>query len=128
MRRVLIYGIVFGMFATFSQGCREGQPQYHSGGPYYYKSWAHYLFPYRPVGEMSVEEVKKAQEQGFAYYEAHFNDEGYITNFKKLYQGKAEFEVKYYYENGTLKKSESLDSKGQIKTATYDTKGEIVKP
>jgi hypothetical protein len=128
MRRFLVFGIVFCMFATLSQGCNEGHPKYHPGGPYYYKSYAHYLLPYRPVDEISVEEVKKAEEQSFAYYEAHFNNEGYITNFKKHYRGKAEFEVRYYYENGILRKSESLDSKGQIKTDTYDAKGEIIKP
>lgn len=35
--------------------------------------------PYRPVGEIILEEAYKLRREGYAYYEAYFNDDGLIT-------------------------------------------------
>lgn len=118
------------MLFTLSFVCScnsSGQPKYHSGGPYFYKSWASYVLPYRPTEEISETEAKDLERQGYAFYIAYFNDDGYIKSFEKRYQGKQEFKTTYFYEKGILKKEESIQD-GKSRTILYDNKGKIIKP
>jgi hypothetical protein len=113
---------------SMAASCSANQPKYHAGGPYYYKSWASYFLPYRPVDEISRPDAEGLERQGFAYYIAFFDEQGLIKSFEKRYQGKMEFKVTYYYENGILKKEESLDANGKVKITLYDKNGERMKP
>lgn len=87
------------ILSVFLFGCNIQQPKYHSGGPYYYKSFANYYIPFRPVSEISFEEAKQLEKDGYAYFEAYFNDKGYITMFIKHYGTACPFEDKYYYKD-----------------------------
>lgn len=100
---IVFLGLVTVGFLIFSH-YHTMQPQYHPGGPYYYKSFASYVLPMRPVGEISEQEAKELEKNGFSYYEAYFNQEGFITRFVKHFGGKILFEEEYIYdENGILK-------------------------
>ena len=108
--------------------CSTAPPKYHPGGPYYYKSWASYLLPYRPVDEVTKSEAEELERQGYAYYIAFFNEQGLIKSFEKRYQGKMELKATFFYENGLLIKEESLDANGKMKHILFDKNGEIIKP
>jgi hypothetical protein len=85
------------------------------------------MLPYRPVDEMTHDEARQDEATGNSYYEAFFNDDGYITVFKKHYRGKVAFQVVYHYENGMLTKSENIASEGKRKIQYFDEKGTIVR-
>lgn len=107
--------------------CTSGQPKYHPGGPYFYKSWASYYLPYRPINEITENEAKELEQQGYSFYIAYFNEQGYIKSFEKKYKGNQEFKTDYSYENGILMKEESIQG-GKITTTLYDKNGKIIKP
>ena len=77
-------------------GCRE-HARYPTGGPYYYKSWASYGLPHRPIDQISYEEAKRLANRGYAYYIAHFDRGGRITSFEKILDGKSSMKVNYEY-------------------------------
>ena len=108
--------------------CSAAPPKYHPGGPYYYKSWASYFLPYRPVDEVTKSEAEELERQGYSYYIAFFNEHGLIKSFEKRYQGKMEFKATFFYENGLLIKEESLVANGKMKHILFDKNGEIIKP
>jgi len=85
---------------------------YPHGGPYYYKSFASYQLPHRPVNELSKEEALELEKNGYAYYIAHFNNSGQIVSFEKIYKGKMEFKFMYFYANGILVKGEKINAGG----------------
>jgi hypothetical protein len=122
--KVVIYLIL--LFATITTSCSANPPKYHPGGPYYYKGWAHYYLPYRPVDEIASSEAAELELQGYAYYIGFFNEQGQIKSFEKRYHGKMEFKVTYYYENGVLNKEESIDASEKTKVILYDEKGNRV--
>ena len=107
-------------------GCHFTQPTYHAGGPYYYRSWKGGRIPVQPKGELTIKEAEFIQENGYPYYEAHFNKDGYISSFKKISSGKTEWEEKYYYEDGIFKKREIKESGGKKTIELYDQEGNIV--
>ena len=108
-------------------GCNSGQPKYHPGGPYFYKSWASYYLPYRPTNEITETEAKDLEQQGYSFYIAYFNEQGYIKSFEKRHKGNRVFKTDYFYEDGLLLKQESIQD-GKITTILYDKNGKIIKP
>lgn len=122
-----IFSVLISGFIFVCQGCSYVQPKYHPGGPYYYKSWASYKLPYRPIDEISYKEAKQIEASGYAYYEAFFNEDGFIITFKKYYHEKLDFAVSYYYEKGILVKSEGIDFEGKKQILYFDKKGKIIK-
>jgi hypothetical protein len=90
------------MFFVFNRTFKL--PYYHPGGPYYYKTWASYSIPYRPIDEISFANAKKLEKEGYAYYEAYFNNDGMIIKFIKHVKGTIAYQDEYIYENKKLKK------------------------
>jgi hypothetical protein len=127
-KTAFIYLVVLLTAMNMAISCAS-TPKYHPGGPYYYKSWADYFLPYRPVNEISLSEAKELGGQGYAYYIAFFNDIGMIVSFEKQYRGKMEFKATYYYDKGVLRKEEVIDLSGKIiKSTMYDEKGRRINP
>ena len=119
----LLIGVIF-----ICHGCANAQPKYHPGGPYYYKSWASYILPLRPTGEISYQEAKQMEVSGYSYYEAYFNDDGYIKEFKKYIHGQIVSTVIYFYENGVLVRSEEINREGKKTILLFGKNGKIIKP
>lgn len=128
IKSIPIYLIGLLSVIILSSSCSANQPKYHPGGPYYYKSWANYHLPYRPVDEVSKSGAEELENQGFSYYIAYFDEEGRIKSFEKRYREKMEFNVTYFYENGVLKKEEGLDANGKVKITLYDKNDNRIKP
>jgi len=107
-------------------GCQHLQAKYHPGGPYYYKCWAGSKVPFRPVDEITLVEAKLIETNGYPYYEAHFNKDGYIESFKKYIDGKVDWVDSYYYKGGIFEKRELKKSDGSKIVEKYDKEGNLV--
>jgi len=119
--------IVGAILSTLTCSCSK-QQKYHPGGPYYYKSWANYYQPYRPIGEIQIDEAKELEGKGYAYYIAFFDGNGFISSFEKRYQGKISFKITYSYEEGVIRKEGVIDENGTAKTFFYDRDGNKIIP
>src|SRR4030065_2490513 len=108
MRKLFLKTIILCLCfpVLLASGCACVQPQYHAGGPYYYKCWKGNRVPFCPSGEVDFEGAKFIEVNGYPYYEAYFNKDGYIESFKKYTNGKLDWEDKYFYENGFFKRRE----------------------
>jgi hypothetical protein len=60
MRKWVSLLITGAILWTFTCSCSK-QPKYRPGGPYYYKSWANYYQPYRPIDEIQIDEGKELE-------------------------------------------------------------------
>lgn len=113
---ILIIGLI--------QAC-NGTPNYPTGGPYYYGSFAGYSYVLRPVEKITLEETKKRD----AYYVVYFSDNNKVISYTKYLYGKMEGGAKYFYDlDGLLEKRESANSKGEIKISYFDKSGNIIEP
>jgi len=126
MKQSFSISLIVCLLVFLSSGCTTTQPKYHAGGPYYYKCWAGNRIPFRPVDEITVEETELIEINGYPYYEAHFNKDGYIVSFKKRNQGKVEWVDKYYYKNGVFQKRELEELDGKVTIEYYDKEGNII--
>lgn len=66
-----------------------------TGGPHYFKSFAGYTIPYRPISPIKEDDAKSLQ----TYYIAFYNDNGQITEFSKYFKGKLVFKDVYTYDD-----------------------------
>ena len=128
IRTLFIYLLAVVTTIGVAASCSASQPKYHPGGPYYYKSWASYYLPYRPVEEISKQGAEELDRQGYAYYIAFFNEQGLIKSFEKRFKENMEFKVTYDYDNGVLKKEEAIDMNGKVKITSYDKDGKRMNP
>ncbi len=102
-------------------GCSDQNTEeikYLPGGPYYYKSWATYFKPYRPVDKITLSEAKELEKNGYAYYVAYFDNKGRIKSFDKFHSGKTVWKSEYSYENSKIK--ETMHSDGNKVVNTLD--------
>ena len=53
-------------------GCKINNYHHEPGGPYFFKYHVTYQ-GFRPNGEISKEQAKELENQGYAYYIAYFN-------------------------------------------------------
>mgnify|MGYP001595550878 FL=1 len=114
--------ISFCIFLITVTSC-NAQEKFHSGGPYYYESFATYKLPPHPVGELNPEEAKKRD----SYYIAYFDDNGKIVSFSKYLYGKLEFSAKYTYtQEGYLERRELTKASGEVVIQYFDKKGRII--
>ena len=106
-------------FSFLLASCSESgntEVKYHPGGPYYYKSWATYHYPYRPTYEITLEETKQLVKNGNAYYKGYFNNDGKIQSFEKIYLGKTVWKEEYTYENSNkIKVTTYIENKKEVK-------------
>ena len=114
------------LFSLISFGCIIGcQPPKKTGGPYYYKSWATYQVPFKPVGEVAADKIKTMH----AYYEAYFNDKGAIEKFTKYLYGNRDFYVTYTYRpDGSLESGIGVNRDGKKNVQHFDSKGKLIIP
>lgn len=102
--------------------CSGGPPKHSPGGPYYFKGWAHYFYPFIPTHEITVDEAKQLEQQHYGYYIAFFNEDGRIKSFEAKYEGKTKFKTDYSYSNGLITKEETV-ANGKKSVIYYDNKG-----
>jgi len=71
----------------------------------YFGSFASYELPIRPVDPLSEEETKALEKDGYAFYEAKYDDSGKLQMLRKHYHGKIESQWDYTYtERGEIEK------------------------
>ena len=108
----------------------------------YFKSWASYELPIRPVDEISKKEAEELSKQ-YAYYEARYDSAGKLTSFKKHLNSEIIREIEYFYDpNDIVVKCETTNpsdpntgmmeqyfdlSGTYIKLRELDNKGHLVK-
>lgn len=114
----IIYLII--ALATTYAGCVDYKTRYHPGGPYYYKSYAAFAFPYKPKEEISYEEAKDREANGLRFTEVLFDKEGRLINVKHHWKGTVTFNYSYRYEPGVVKEINYYDDK--ITITMYDDK------
>lgn len=104
----------------FSCNAKE---KYRPGMPYYFESFANYGIPFRPIKEISKDEIGKRE----SYYVAVFNEEGQIISFSKYLNGNLEFIDNYIYDaNGVLDRRELIKSTGEKIIQFFDKGGRII--
>ena len=64
----------------------------------YFRTWASYELPFRPVGEISKEEAKELSEK-YAYYEARYDATGKLVRLLKHFNGTTVNRVEYFYDS-----------------------------
>ena len=93
------------------------------GGPYYFTGIVHYEIPFKPINEISYDQLNNVS----AYNEAYYDKNGHIVDFKKYSNGKIEFEDRYVYdEKGKIKMREMFKSNGEKSVQYFDEKGNII--
>lgn len=94
------------------------------GMPYYYESFSHYKFPYKPTRPIAYEEAIKRK----AYYIAYYDDKNKLISFTKYLSGKLIFSVNYFYrDSGTVEHSEDINEVGERKIQYFDENGNHLK-
>jgi|LGVE01.1.fsa_nt_gb uncharacterized protein YxeA len=109
MKRIIILIILI-----LLSGCNIGNYYHQPGGPYYFKSGITYQ-GIRPNREITKEEAKKLEENGYAYTIAYFNDYGKPTIVEKYFEGKIITRFELIYKNGKLYKQITTDENGNKK-------------
>jgi hypothetical protein len=114
------YMVLFILIAAL-MNCNHS-PKYHSGGPYYYSTFADYHIPFKPIDELTENKAKNRK----VYYMAYFDDKGKIVTFTKYFDGKIEFSSSFSYRpDESLEKQENTNMEG--KRINYFLNGSIVK-
>jgi hypothetical protein len=70
--------------------------------PYYFSSFASYIKPFRPIDEITLDEVNQRKKQNESYYEAYFDEQWRIVTFIKFSNNNMIFRETYEYKNGEL--------------------------
>lgn len=82
---VLVFAVVASGFFYYQSTQRMAV----TGGPHYYKSAVTYQ-GLRPTDKISQAEAQELAQQGDAYYEVMYDEQGELLSVKKHYQGNAE--------------------------------------
>ena len=76
------------------------------GSTRYFKSFASYELPIRPVGEIGKKEAERLAEAGYAYYEAQYDESGTLARLAKHYAGQVVSRSEYFYTvEGTIERT-----------------------
>jgi len=108
-----------------SMGCQESPIKYPAGGPYFYRYCNKYYLPFRPLDEITYDQMLQIQEQSGSYYVAYFDKEGRITKLIYHDNGKFEFEDRYYYQDNIIRR-ELNRSNGENSFGIIDKKGHYI--
>ncbi|MBP7087716.1 MAG: hypothetical protein KBB01_00310 [Candidatus Omnitrophica bacterium] len=121
--RIILSAIV--LLILLTNGCQEPAPKYPSGGPYFYHYCNKYYLPFRPLDEITYDQMLQIQEQSGSYYVAYFDKEGRIAKLSYYDNGKFEFEDRYYYQDNIIRR-ELTYSNGRNSFGVIDKKGHYI--
>lgn len=123
----IMRGWIQGAFAALlivsACGVTIGQEMKRSG-TVYFESFAGYVLPLRPVGEMSEEKAKAGQ----SYYVAEYDAAGRLKSFTSTFDGgKIFFKHEYtYHDNGKLKTAHITSEEGRVRVQEFATDGRLL--
>jgi len=125
MKRLLfaLASLLFLPFACVTKSKKT--PQYD--GVHYFKSWATYHIPYRPIGKISKEEAEKLESYYIGYY-----DNNLLVKFEKYLNNELNWRNVFTYWPNTkiLQKREMFHFDPTVephRVQNFDQKGNIIK-
>jgi hypothetical protein len=96
----------------------------------YFRSFASYELPFRPVGEISIAEMKELSIH-HSYEEALYDNTGKLVKLNEHFAGKIVRQVKYFYDsNDQIIKCEMThpsDPNSELIELYFNEAGELVK-
>ena len=119
----MIFTMISLTFLPFISTACMAQETRHTGGPYYFESFANYKIPFWPIKKLSEDEAKTRD----AYYIAYYDKDGKIVSFTKYLYGKMEFDDKYFYgADGRIERRELSKSTGETAIQYFDKNGKLI--
>lgn len=110
----------------FAVGCQAEMSDSKNdlNGKIYYASFAGYSLPLKLVEEITEDEAFSRD----ASYCVGTYEKGVLIRVEKYFGGSLFFKHEYfYYDNGTLKESRTVNDDGMERSVFYDEKGKIIK-
>ena len=100
-----------------------------TGGPHYYRSFAKFGIPERPMGRLSPDELATLRRAGYAYYEAFYDESGRLSMFRKRWKGEVVITWKYFYRIDEILYKRTIEfDDGEVRTDFFDESGRLIRP